>query len=143
MPLGSDDCDHEIVNGIVTEAPSAGACGPGAVGAAPALPGMASTNSRTRKKTGPRNVRRGGQVGAIGPPMDAELSTPPAPAGCAFLPRLRLQAAGRFCGTVDFAAPHREAAAHPTRWRLTDVRTHRVIRRRGHPAAPRAQPGTD
>src|SRR5829696_10024819 len=38
MPLGSEAADHEIVNGIVTEAESAGLRGPGADGVASAGP---------------------------------------------------------------------------------------------------------
>src|SRR3954464_8267137 len=48
MPLGSDDCDHEIVKGMVTDAASAGVSREGAVGAAPALPPVASATNAAR-----------------------------------------------------------------------------------------------
>jgi hypothetical protein len=48
MPLGSEDCDHEMVNGSVTEAASAGESGVGAVGAATALPPVASASKAAR-----------------------------------------------------------------------------------------------
>src|SRR5829696_6849288 len=49
MPLGSETADHEIVNGSVTEAESAGPSGRGAVGAASAgaLPTKSARPQRT------------------------------------------------------------------------------------------------
>lgn len=49
MPLGSEAADHEIVNGNVTEAESAGLSGRGAVGAASA--GAIPTTSAKPHKT--------------------------------------------------------------------------------------------
>src|SRR5207248_785384 len=71
----------------VTEAPSAGVWAAGAVGAAVALPGAASANSRANKKTVPRTVCRGARVDAMVPPRWTMscLTPPPARAGVVFL----------------------------------------------------------
>jgi hypothetical protein len=49
MPLGSEAADHEIVNGNVTEAESAGLSGPGAEGVASAgaIPRASARPQRT------------------------------------------------------------------------------------------------
>ena len=49
MPLGSDDCDHEMVNGMVTDAASAGDSGVGAREPADYLP--AASGSRRSVST--------------------------------------------------------------------------------------------